>query len=113
MRARTKVLLKHMAAVGAAAPAIVALGPLAAVVLPFWWRKAAKDGVRAALEDEMRDGGVPEQLECENRARIGEWYAERSDDNFEITSSITRTRKHPIFGVNGSYTMSRTDYSRR
>ena len=113
MKARTKTLAKQLAGVAVAAPAIVALGPLAAVIIPFWWRKAAKDGVRAALQDEMHEAGVDEELKHANDRSIADWRAYRNDREFEISRSVTRTRKHPIFGVEGSYTMTRTDYAGR
>ncbi len=110
---RKKVLAKHVGGVALAAPAIVAIGsacpPLGALLAAIWIGKAAKDGVRAAIKDEMEED-VQESLRRSNLEEIDTWQRYRGTDrHFETTKEVTITRSHPIFPVTGSYTFRRTD----
>lgn len=109
---RSKVLAKHVAGVALVGPAIIACPLLGVLVAPFWIAKAAKDGVRAAIKDEMEDE-VQQSLRRANQDEIGAWRRYRGyDRHFETTKELTITRTHPLLPVTGSYTFRRTDRDR-
>jgi hypothetical protein len=117
MSAKQKVWRKHIPAGAAAAVGLGLLGPAAVLALPFiglWWRKAAKDAVSADLEDEMEADGVRDQLHSANLDDISSWRdSDRDDRHFEVMRELARIRKHPVFGVDGSFTIRQTDYADR
>lgn len=117
MSAKDKVWAKHIPAGVGAAVALGLAGPLALLavpLIPLWWKKAAKDAVSADLEDEMEADGVKEGLRESNLGDISSWRnALDGDRHISVSRSLTRARKHPVFGVYGSHTIVQTDYGSR